>query len=160
MRFHLVDRIDEVCYGKYAIGVKCVTLADDVFNEHFPGYPVFPGSLIMEGLAQLGGSYFEIMMKEKKLPLKRAILTIINRIKFRKPVYPGDKMQFRVDIVTMHEDFGVMKVKASVDQELIADGELTFSFVDVQKDILQKSREELYDICTKNMRVVPHENCC
>jgi 3-hydroxyacyl-[acyl-carrier-protein] dehydratase len=157
MRFHLVDRVEEICYGKYVIGVKCITLADDVFNEHFPGYPIFPGSLSLEGLAQLGGSFFEIMMNEKGLPLKRAVLTIINRMKFRKPAGPGDKLLYRAEIITMRDDYGVAKLKAELDGEICATGEFTFSFIDIQNDTLQKSREEIYRICMQNARVVKDE---
>ena len=95
MRFHLIDRIDEIKYGEYITAVKCVSLADDVFNEHFPGYPVFPGTLIIEGLAQLGGSFFELMMDKERLPVKSCVLSIVNKMKFRKPVQPGDKLYFR-----------------------------------------------------------------
>jgi len=65
MRFYLYDRVEEICYGRYMVAVKCITLADDVFDEHFPGHPIFPGSLIMEGLAQLGGALFELTMRER-----------------------------------------------------------------------------------------------
>jgi 3-hydroxyacyl-[acyl-carrier-protein] dehydratase len=158
MRFHLVDRVDEICYGKYIIGVKCITLADDVFDEHFPGYPIFPGSLILEGLAQLGGSFFEIMMNHKGLPLKRAVLTIINRMKFRNPSGPGDRLVYRADIITMRDEYGVAKLKAELEGKICAEGEFTFSFIDVQNEVLQKSREDIYEICMKNAKVVEDES--
>jgi 3-hydroxyacyl-[acyl-carrier-protein] dehydratase len=155
MRFHLLDRIEEICYGKYITAVKCITLADDVFNEHFPGYPVFPGSLILEGLAQLGGSFFELMMKHQSLPIKRSILSIVKQFKFRRPAFPGDKLLYRADIVTMHEEYGVVKVKAEIVGEHCAEGELTFTFVDIPDDTLHQSRLELYKICMKNTKVIP-----
>jgi len=157
MRFHLVDRVEEINYGKYIIGVKCISLADDVFNEHFPGYPIFPGSLIMEGLAQLAGSFFEIMMHEKKLPLRRAVLTIINRLKFIKPAGPGDRLVYRAEIITMRDEYGVAKLTAEQDGGICARGEFTFSFIDIQNEILQKSREEIYRICMQNAKVVKDE---
>ncbi len=155
MRFHLVDRITEICYDKYIIGVKCVTLADDVFNEHFPGYPIFPGSLVLEGLAQLSGSFFEIMMKEKKMNMKRSVLTIVNHLKFRRAVYPGDRMILKAEIKSFRPDeFGVTKVLATVDDEICAEGELLFNFFDIPNIALQSSREELYEICMKNVKIV------
>lgn len=57
MRFYLIDRITEVAPAKYVEGLKLVSMSDDVFDEHFPGYPVFPGSLILEGLAQMSGLF-------------------------------------------------------------------------------------------------------
>ncbi len=155
MRFHLIDKISEICYGEYIVGVKCITLADDVFNEHFPGHPIFPGSLILEGLAQLSGSFFEIMMKERQIPIKRAVLTIVNRLKFKKPAYPGDRLIYRAEIKAFREDeFGVTKVTATMDGEEYAEGELTFSFFDVPNTTLENSRQELYDICTKNVKII------
>lgn len=158
MRFHLVDRVEEICYGKYVIGVKCITLADDVFNEHFPGYPIFPGSLILEGLAQLGGSFFEIMMNHNKLPLKRAVLTIINRMKFRSPAVPGDKLFYRADIVTMRDDYGVARLIAKLGNRICAEGEFIYSFLDIQNEILQQSREDIYKICMRNAKVINDES--
>ena len=155
MRFHLVDRIEEIRHGAHVTGVKCVTLADDVFDEHFPGFPVFPGSLILEGLAQLAGSFFEITMKERGLPPRRAVLAIVNRLKLRRPVGPGDRLVYRADILAMGEEHGQAKVAATLEGEPVADGELTFSFVVVDNEALQRSREALYDICTRQMRVLP-----
>ena len=155
MRFHLLDRIEEISYGKYITAVKCITLADDVFNEHFPGYPVFPGSLILEGLAQLGGSFFELMMKHQNLPVKRSILSIVNKLKFRRPAGPGDRLLYRADMVTMRDEYGVVKVKAEIDAEICAEGELTFTFVDIPDETLHASRLELYKICMKNTKVIP-----
>lgn len=152
MRFHLIDRIEEISYGKYITAFKCITLADDVFNEHFPGYPVFPGTLIIEGLAQLGGSFFEIMRKKDGLPMKQSVLSIVNKMKFRKPAIPGDKLHMRADIISRRDDFGVVRVIAKIDEEICAEGELTFAFLDIQDDSLQKSRQELYKICMRNTR--------
>lgn len=154
MRFHLIDRIEEIKYGEYIMAVKCVSLADDVFNEHFPGYPVFPGTLIIESLAQLGGSFFELMMDKEGLPVKSCVLSIVNKIKFRKPVQPGDKLYLRADVVSRREEYGVVKVKAEIDGEICAEGELTFSFLDIPDETLRKSRMELYKICMKNTKEV------
>lgn len=153
MRFHLIDRIEEVCYDKYITGVKCITLADDVFNEHFPGYPIFPGTLILEGMAQLGGSFFELIMNDKKMKLKRSVLVIVREAKFKKPAVPGDKILFRSDLLDMQDEYGAAKVKATIDGETCAEAELLFSFVDVPNETLQKSRQEMYDICMKNAKI-------
>jgi 3-hydroxyacyl-[acyl-carrier-protein] dehydratase len=158
MRFHLIDRIDEICYGKYITAVKCITLADDVFNEHFPGHPIFPGSLIQEGLAQLAGSFFEIMMDKLHLSVKYSVLSIVSRMKFRKAAGPGDKLLYRADIKTMRDDFGVADVQAQLDGVVIADGELTFSFIEINDPHLLASRLELYRICMKNTRSIEDES--
>lgn len=158
MRFHLVDRVEEVCYDKYIIGVKCITLADDVFNEHFPGYPIFPGSLIQEGLAQLAGSFFEIIMHRRGAKVKRSVLTIVNKMKFRKPAVPGDKLIYRADVQALNDEYAVAKVIAELDGEVCAEGEMIFNFFEIPNDILQKSREEIYEICMKNTKVIESED--
>lgn len=159
MRFHMLDRIDTICHGKYITAVKCISLSDDVFNEHFPGYPIFPGSLILEGLAQLGGSFFEITMKERGLPVKRAVLSIVRQFKLRKPAGPGDRLVYRADILSMQEEYGAANVTASLEGETCAEGELMFHFVTAPNDKIRESREELYAIVTKNLRVVHDEGC-
>jgi 3-hydroxymyristoyl/3-hydroxydecanoyl-(acyl carrier protein) dehydratase len=155
MRFHLIDRIEQIEYGRCIEAVKCVTLTDDVFNEHFPGFPVFPGSLILEGLAQLGGAFFEIMMKQKGLPVKRAVLVLVQQLKFKRPVTPGDKVRYRAELISMQEAYGAVRVRAQLESgEICSEGELLFSFLDVQNEALNKSRDEIYDIYTRNMKVV------
>ncbi len=154
MRFHMIDRIETMCREKYITAVKCVSLSDDVFNEHFPGYPIFPGSLILEGLAQLGGSFFEMTMKERGLPIKRAVLTIVRQFKLRKPAGPGDRLLYRAEILSMQDDYGAANVTAILDADICAEGELMFHFVTLPNEKIQQSREELYGIVTKNMKIV------
>jgi 3-hydroxyacyl-[acyl-carrier-protein] dehydratase len=155
MRFHLLDRIEEVRYNDFITAVKCVSLSDDVFDEHFPGHPVYPGSLIIEALAQLGGSFFELIMKHDGRPVLRSVLSIVNRMKFRRPVFPGDRMLLRADMVSFRDNFGVVRVKSEVDGEICAEGELTFTFMDIQDESLHGSRLALYKICMKNTRELP-----
>lgn len=158
MRFHMIDRIESICSERYISAVKCISLSDDVFNEHFPGYPIFPGSLIIEGLAQLGGSFFEITMKERGVPAKRAVLSIVRQFKLRRPAGPGDKLLYRAEIISFQDDYGVVNVMASLDNDICAEGELMFHFVDLPNETIQQSREELYGIVTKNMKVIVDEN--
>lgn len=155
MRFHLIDRIEEVRYNDSITAIKCVTLSDDVFDEHFPGHPVFPGSLIIESLAQLGGAFFELILKHEGKPPRNSVLSIVNRMKFRRPVFPGDRMLLRADMVSCRDDFGVVRVRSEVDGEVCAEGELTFTFHDLRNEALLASRRELYDICMKNALELP-----
>lgn len=155
MRYHLLDRIEEIRYGHHVTAVKCVSLADDVFDEHFPGNPVFPGSLVIEGLAQLGGAFFELMMRRDGVPVRQCVLSIVNRMKFRRPVFPGDRMTFRADLTSRQENYGVVAVRAEVDGEVCAEGELTFVFLAPHGEELYRSRMSLYEICMRNTRVLP-----
>jgi len=158
MRFYLFDRIDEICEWKTIRAVKCITLADDVFNEHFPGYPIFPGTLMIEGLAQLGGSFFEIAMTRQNLPIKRAVLSIVREFKIKKPARPGDRLIYTAEIVTMQENYGVSKVSATLDGELCAAGELLFTFMALPDEKIRESREALYAIVTTETRFTKHED--
>jgi 3-hydroxyacyl-[acyl-carrier-protein] dehydratase len=158
MRFHLIDRIDEICHGRYVVAVKCVSREDDVFDEHFPGYPIFPGTLILEGLAQLGGSFFEMTMRDKGLPIKCTVLSIVREFKIRKPAHPGDRLVYRAEILSMQEDFGVAAVQATIDGEPCAEGELMFTFIDLPNEKIRESREELYGIVTRQTRFVSDED--
>ena len=157
MRFHLIDRIDEVCKWKHISGVKCITLADDVFNEHFPGYPIFPGSLIMEGLAQLAGSFFEMALKDRGQPEKRAIFTIVREFKIKHPAGPGDRLLYHAGIVSMQDGYGVAAVKATLDGRLCAKGELMFTFVTMENPVITASRQALYNIVTRNTKFTTDE---
>ena len=92
MRFILVDRIDELKIGSWAKGVKCISQTNEIFEQHFPGYPLMPGSLIMEGLAQLSGVLFEYSLMQLGHTHKRPVLTLVNKMKFRRCATPGDKL--------------------------------------------------------------------
>lgn len=152
MRFHLIDRIEEIRHGHHIVGVKCVSLSDDVFDEHFPGYPIFPGTLVLEGMAQLAGSFFEMTMLHQGLVPRHCILAMANRVKWTKPAEPGDRMIYRADILSFSEEFGVARTRAEIDGEVSASAELTFTFVQLGDGSLRQNREELYRMCTRRTR--------
>ncbi len=93
-------------------------------------------------------------MKQKSLPLKRSILSIVNYFKIKRPAKPGDKLIYTATIETMKNEYGVAKVKATLDGKLVASGELLFTFVEVNDAKLQESREELYRICMTDVEVI------
>lgn len=154
MRFYLADRILEIDYGNRIKGVKAVSLADDTLNEHFPGFPVFPGSLILEGAAQLAGSLFELTIAHQQLPQKRCVLSIVNRFKFRRPAYPGDRLIFDITVKTMQEEHGVVAVDITIEGEPCAEGMLTFIFLDIQNETLHAARTELYELWLRGAKGV------
>ena len=92
MRFFLVDRVDELIPGERIKGVKNVSLSEEIFNEHFPDYPIFPGTLVVEALAQLGGCLVEATVNQDKDNARRAILGQIEKAKFPVPAQPGDRL--------------------------------------------------------------------
>jgi len=155
MRFYMIDRIKEAAPGKYVEGVKNITMSDDVFNEHFPGFPIFPGSLILEGLAQLSGLFFEYCIKEQGLPQKRAALTMVNRMKYRRLVIPGDQLLYRADVKMFYPDeYAVVTVKAMCEGELCAEGELFFTFLDIMDNEMKQSGNKLMEMAFKRAKIV------
>jgi 3-hydroxyacyl-[acyl-carrier-protein] dehydratase len=95
------------------------------------------------------------MLNREGKPVRNSVLSIVNRMKFRRPVVPGDRMLLRADLVSRRDEFGVVSVRSTVDGDVCAEGELTFTFHDPVSGRLLDSRRELYDICMKNTRELP-----
>jgi len=123
--FLLVDKILEQEENKI-VGVKNVTINEPFFQGHFPGHPVMPGVLIIEAMAQTGGVLmFSKEEKKGKIPL----LAGIDKARFKKPVYPGDRLIIKVEILKMVRGVGKAKAEAYVDDNLVASAELLFTAV-------------------------------
>ena len=123
--FLLVDRITELVPGESAKGYKNVTINEPFFQGHFPGKPIMPGVLIIEALAQLGAAAV-LSMEENKGKL--ALFTGIDGVRFRRQVIPGDKLELEVNVINLRSSMGKAAVKASVDGEEAAKGEIMFAF--------------------------------
>ncbi|MDD3839546.1 MAG: 3-hydroxyacyl-ACP dehydratase FabZ [Clostridia bacterium] len=125
--FLLVDRVIEVEWGKRAKGIKNVTINEPFFQGHFPGFPVMPGVLIVEALAQVGAV---AMLGQEQNKGKIALFTGIDKFRFRKQVIPGDTLELEVEIIKMRGTIGKGKAEARVDDVVVASGELMFAIVD------------------------------
>ena len=121
--FLLVDRVVEFEPGQRAVGLKNVTVNDPYFQGHFPGRPVFPGVLIVEALAQLGGVLAIRSSSVEGSPI--VYLTGIDRAKFRKPVVPGDQIRLEVEVIKRRPPFWKMQGKAFVGSDLVCEAEST-----------------------------------
>ena len=144
MRYILLDRITTLEPPQRAAGVKCVSLSDDIFADHFPGHPVLPGALILEALAQLGGVLVEASMRERGRHDLHALLLTVDKAKFRHSVRPGDKMELEVLGISVHEDGGQVRGFARVDGQLVAEAELAFAFARVTNpNMLERRRQVL-----------------
>ncbi len=121
----LVDRVLEMEEGKSIKAIKNVTMNEQFFQGHFPGHPVMPGVLIIEGMAQALGV---LVMKpdENKVPYFMSI----DKAKFRRPVTPGDQLVYEVEITRMKKSVMKANGKALVDGKVVAQAELMFSVVE------------------------------
>jgi 3-hydroxyacyl-[acyl-carrier-protein] dehydratase len=126
--FALVDRILEFIPGKSAVGLKNVTFNEPHFQGHFPGRPLMPGVLIVEAMAQVGGV---VLMKLPEVDGKLCVFAGIDKVRFRRPVVPGDQLIMSVELLSIkRRRFGKMQARAEVNGQLAAEGELMFSFLD------------------------------
>jgi 3-hydroxymyristoyl/3-hydroxydecanoyl-(acyl carrier protein) dehydratase len=153
MRFLLLDRIDELKKGSYAVATKCVSLADDCFEHHFPGQPVYPGALMIEALAQLGGALLELTLRDERDYRPRCVMSGV-KAKLREFVRPGDALALRAEIVSRHEDSALVRAVASRGEERVCEAELLYVFLRIDDARLERSREDYLDILTRATRVV------
>lgn len=155
MRFYQVDRVTEMSPGRYVEGLKCISLDNDVFDQHFPGCPIYPGTLITEGLAQLSGMFLEWSRKEMGFTPKRAVLSLIQKMKFRDMAVPGDRLVYRAEVKSLYPDeYGAVKVKAIRDGHTCAEGELLFTFMDVIDERMLQESDVLMRFATRDARIV------
>ncbi|MCX6012768.1 MAG: 3-hydroxyacyl-ACP dehydratase FabZ [Chloroflexi bacterium] len=122
--FLLVDKIIELEPGVRAVGTKCFSSTDFYFPGHFPDFPVVPGVLIAESLAQVGAVALLSMQQNKG---KIVFFAGMDGFRFRKPVFPGDCIQLEVNLDKMRGSFGKGTAKASINDTIVANGEIMFA---------------------------------
>ncbi|WP_138495812.1 3-hydroxyacyl-ACP dehydratase FabZ [Paenibacillus pinistramenti] len=122
--FLLVDRILEMEPGKRAVGIKNVTINEPYFVGHFPEYPVMPGVLITEALAQVGAVAILTLEDNKG---KIGFLAGLDGFRFRGQVVPGDTLRLEVEIIRVKGSIGKGKAVAKVEDKVVAEGEIMFA---------------------------------
>ena len=125
--FLLVDRVEEVEPGARAVGIKNVTQNEPFFQGHFPDYPVMPGVLIVEAMAQVGAVG---VMTLEAYQGKLALFAGIDGVRFRRQVIPGDVLRMEVEISRLKGRVGRGKGSATVNGERACEADLMFAFAD------------------------------
>ena len=144
MRFILVDRVDALVPGESISGVKNLALSEEVFAEHFPDHPLYPGTLLIEALAQLGGCLVECSFHQRSPETRRAVLVQIERAKFHGPCRPGDHIALRCNLVSELEGAAQVEAHAFVQQQRAVEATLNFRLVQVQAESVHQQRRALY----------------
>lgn len=134
MRWIWIDRIVEFQSGIRARAVKNVTLSEDHLHDHFPGFPVMPGSLIMEGMAQTGG----ILLGESSGFSHMVVLAKIPKLIFHSWAVPGDTLTYTANLLDAREGGGIVEATAHVGERLLAEAEIVFAHLDKTEDHIGK----------------------
>lgn len=132
----LVDRVNHLNAGGEIEAYKNVTINEEVFLGHFPKQPIYPGVMIIEGMAQAGGLLAFVSMygeDYQKAEEKIVYFMTIDRVKFRTPVVPGDRLVYRVSVIKNKGAVWQLDAKAYVDEKLVAEAELKAMIADVEK---------------------------
>ena len=124
--FLMIDEVEEFIPGESAIAYKNVNEQEWYFKGHFPGNPIMPGVLITESLAQTGAVAILSMDENKG---KNALFGGIDKMKFKRKVVPGDRLKLEVKIIKRKGPIGIGEAIATVDEKIVAKGELTFALV-------------------------------
>ncbi|MCG6917555.1 MAG: 3-hydroxyacyl-ACP dehydratase FabZ [Deltaproteobacteria bacterium] len=121
--FLLVDRIESLKEGEEIVGIKNVTINEPFFAGHFPGNPIMPGVLIIEAMAQVGG-VLAFHSSPKEWAGSLVYFMGIDKVRFRKPVVPGDQLRLKLTTIRQKQRVFKMRGEAYVEDTLVAEAEL------------------------------------
>jgi 3-hydroxyacyl-[acyl-carrier-protein] dehydratase len=130
--FLLVDRVVTLKEGELIEAYKNVSISESVFQGHFPEHPIYPGVMIIEGMAQAGGilAFESLKLSEEDAKNKVVYFMSIDKAKFRSPVVPGDKLLYRLTVLKNRGHIWQLKGEALVDDKVVAEAELKAMIVD------------------------------
>jgi 3-hydroxyacyl-[acyl-carrier-protein] dehydratase len=129
MRFNLVDRILELEPGRLAVGEKSLPTSEELFQDHFPGFPVVPGVLLIEMMGQTAAKALDA----QRLARGKAMLGEVRNARFRQWVKPGEIIRLKAEIERNQEDFAIAKCHGSVGGKRVGSAELLFFFMPIEQ---------------------------
>lgn len=153
MRYLLVDRIVRLEANKSIRAIKNVTLSEDVYNEHFLGFPVMPGALQIEVLAQAATALLEVSTGFKK----KAFPIMVSHAKFRTLVHPGDQLAISADVLSNDGDVVQVEGSIQVATKLVMDAKLVLALRDADTFYPPKTRhlvDALYDVLLRDAELI------
>ncbi|HEX4066770.1 MAG TPA: 3-hydroxyacyl-ACP dehydratase FabZ [Acidobacteriaceae bacterium] len=153
--FLLIDRIVEIERRKRIVAIKNVTINEPFFQGHFPGYPIMPGALVVEAIAQAGGVLLmpEVPDRHKKL----MVFTGIERAKFRRPVVPGDQLRLEITVLNWKPRVARMEGRALVDGKLACEATVMCQLVPRRQETQGGGAQEAATPRSENAELVNHE---
>jgi 3-hydroxyacyl-[acyl-carrier-protein] dehydratase len=151
VRFLLIDRITAWEPGRRGSAVKNVSLSEDFFDDHFPSKPIMPGVLMLEGMAQLSGLLLEEGVRRDTGRNVKALMSIVERAKFRRPAKPGDSLEYRARIDSVNDLGGKAAVEAHACGEKIAECTLVFSFHEIHNPRLEARRAAVLSLWLRDL---------
>jgi 3-hydroxyacyl-[acyl-carrier-protein] dehydratase len=142
MRFVLVDEIERFDVGRRAEGYKRISREEDYFVDHFPGYPLVPGVLIVESLAQLGGRLVDASVRAASGRRVLPMLARIESAKFFQPVRPGDRLDLEVDLTALGDDIARVAGIARVGGRKVATAHVMYAMLDTANAAAQLTADQ------------------
>lgn len=130
--FLLVDRVTKIEKNETLCAYKNVSISENVFQGHFPGHPIYPGVMILEGMAQAGGilAFKSMNMSKEEAAQKVVYFMSIDKAKFRSPVKPGDQLEYRITVIKQKGAIWMLKGEAFVDDKMVSEAEFKAMIVD------------------------------
>jgi 3-hydroxyacyl-[acyl-carrier-protein] dehydratase len=153
MRYILIDKIKKLEFNKSITALKNVTMAEDFFADHFVGFPVLPGAIQIEAIAQAATALLEISSYYRY----KALLTVIEKAKFRKLVRPGDQLSVFVNIISMQKESALVEGVISIQDKIITDGKMIFVLKPADNFYPPKTRafvESTYDFWLEGAELI------
>ncbi len=139
--FLLIDRVVEVVRKQRVVAIKNVTINEPFFTGHFPGYPIMPGVLLLEAMAQTG--CILVMLESPDPTEKLVVFTGVEHARFRRPVVPGDQVRLEIDVLNWRSRLMRMQGKAFVDGKLACEGIVTSQMVPRQRKASSPAEAEV-----------------